>query len=518
MAPYRAVVERDAVEVEGSGTPTASPRAAPASRTSWLAGITLEHVVLVSIVAIAAAATAGPISGNTMLVHLRTGTEMVRSWSIPRRDPYSFTAASHPWVVQSWLVEASYGLLRRVGGMRAVLYEQVVLSGSVGLVLAALGRTRTMVGTASIGALGLMVAVPELTPRPQLVALVCFGITCLVIDRRHPAWWLLPVGWIWVSSHGSYVYGPFLALLALLGALLDGRARRDLPIRYVVAALGGAAIGGLNPLGPRLLLFPLTATLDRGEVFRSILEWGPPDFRDASGMVVLIGLLGSIGLLIGLRPERSWSRLLPALVFVGLGLYAVRNLPFAALAIAPALRQAWVERAAALRPIPGPGSTGAAGGGTGDRRIAVIAMAVVLTAVVGMLARVAVVPPLSFHDYPVDAMSWMQAHGMVGGRRIAAQDVVGCYRVFRDGAEQPVFIDDRYDMYPVAVSLDSLDLLRTTKDPQVILDRYRVDVVLWQVHQPLSAWLSVSRGWRLVHHDDHGPGWVVYERVQTVAP
>ncbi|MBV8386727.1 MAG: hypothetical protein JO155_08060, partial [Acidimicrobiia bacterium] len=42
------------------------------------------------------------IGDNSMFVHLRTGMDMVRNGAIPRRDPYSFTAHGHPWVVQSW--------------------------------------------------------------------------------------------------------------------------------------------------------------------------------------------------------------------------------------------------------------------------------------------------------------------------------------------------------------------------------------------------------------------------------
>jgi len=102
------------------------------------------------------------IGDNSMLTHLRTGLTMARGGGIPRRDPYSFTALHHPWVVQSWLAEASYGWLQRIGGLHLVVLEQALLCGALALMIAWLARTGRPATTALAG----LIAVPALAQAP----------------------------------------------------------------------------------------------------------------------------------------------------------------------------------------------------------------------------------------------------------------------------------------------------------------------------------------------------------------
>jgi hypothetical protein len=54
-------------------------------------------------------------------------------------------------------------------------------------------------------------------------------------------------------------------------------------------------------------------------------------------------------------------------------------------------------------------------------------------------------------------------------------------------------------MYPPAVAEASFDLLAGRPNYQAILDRYRIDTVLWEKKQPLASVLRVDRRWRVVH-------------------
>ncbi|MFN2504962.1 MAG: hypothetical protein ABR540_12195, partial [Acidimicrobiales bacterium] len=94
--------------------------------------------------------------------------------------------------------------------------------------------------------------------------------------------------------------------------------------------------------------------------------------------------------------------------------------------------------------------------------------------------------------------------------RLAHQDVVGNYLSFRFGRRARIFVDDRVDMYPVRIPKDYISLLRGRPGSQEILDRYRVDVVLWQTDRPLAHVLELNANWRTVYRDDDG--WVVFRR------
>ena len=72
-----------------------------------------------------------------------------------------------------------------------------------------------------------------------------------------------------------------------------------------------------------------------------------------------------------------------------------------------------------------------------------------------------------------------------------------------------VFIDDRVDMYPARVSRDYRTLLAARPGALQVLDRHRVDVVLWDREYPLTALLEQTDHWRQVFSDDD---WLVFRR------
>ena len=74
---------------------------------------------------------------------------------------------------------------------------------------------------------------------------------------------------------------------------------------------------------------------------------------------------------------------------------------------------------------------------------------------------------------------------------------------------QKLFIDDRVDMYPVQVSKDYVHLLQGGERWAAILDRYGVDVVLWDRTLPLAQLLELDSQWRETFR--HGD-WIVYQR------
>jgi len=162
---------------------------------------------------------ARPIGDNSMFVHLRTGMDSVRTGAIPRRDPYSFTAHGHPWVVQSWLPEWTYGWAHDLGGFRLVVVEQAILMAVLAVLLALLARAGTPLRTALAAGIAVAAGAAYWVPRPLMFGLICMALTVLVVERRLSRWWLIPIMWVWVSSHGS-----FLLAVAWLGGRGVGEA------------------------------------------------------------------------------------------------------------------------------------------------------------------------------------------------------------------------------------------------------------------------------------------------------
>ena len=256
---------------------------------------------------------ARPISDNSALLHLRTGMDMVRDSvipAIPRADPYSFTARGEPWVVQSWLPSTVVGWVERGGGIEWVVVAVGLTMAALAALVATLARAGDVRRTVLSAGAALAVSTPFWTPRPLLVGLLCLGGVIWVVERRKSPWWLLAIAWVWVNSHGSFALGLGWLLLRALGDAVDERARPRLDAVAVFA--GGLVLGAVNPLGPRLLTFPLTVG-EKSEIFRTVIEWRTVDFQKADGLVALFGIVAAVVVLtatpLDVAPRVAGSRL-----------------------------------------------------------------------------------------------------------------------------------------------------------------------------------------------------------------
>jgi hypothetical protein len=135
----------------------------------------------------------------------------------------------------------------------------------------------------------------------------------------------------------------------------------------------------------------------------------------------------------------------------------------------------------------------------------VLAVAFLLFGVGGATGRA-----IDVSSYPVASVRWLQREGLLGpDHRVAVQDFVGCYLILREGRDANVFIDDRIDMYPIEVTKDYIALLHGEARMLAVLERHRIDVVLWQRDLPLPTVLGSTEGWLQVRRDGE---WVVYRR------
>jgi hypothetical protein len=449
---------------------------------------------------------ARPIGDNSTFVHLRTGIDIVAGRGIPRVDPYSATAAGTDWVVQSWLPSVAYGLAQKVDeGGAALLVLNGILTGVLALLVHRLARAGSPLRTLGAALAAVAVSGPWWSPRPLLVGLICLALTILIVESGRRPWLLLPVAWVWVNSHGSFPLAGVWLLATAVGAAFDERRVITARFRAGLWFLGGLLLACVNPLGPRLLLFPLTLG-ERKEVFRRITEWKPADFQSPPGLVAALGL--AVACLLLSRRRVLWASALPVASFVLLGLVAQRNLAPAGIVLAPALGLALTrparddpgnvtdrdEQDQERPPVP--------------RRDRVLGVLVAVVAVV-LLANAVSSGSLDLEDYPVEVVREGERLGVIGaGQLTATQDTVGCYLILRRGRGAGVFIDDRYDMYPVAVSLDYLTLLRGDPGAPDVLERRGVGSVLWERSRPLVPAL-VDRGWREAAGDRR---WVLLRR------
>lgn len=434
------------------------------------------------------------LADNSFLWHLRTG-HWILNHGVPRTDLYSFTAHGAPWVAQSWLAEVGYAGLDDLGGAVALR-----LSGAVvGLTLALLafrlglrlGRDRLVAAflpLTAVAASGMF-----WSERPLFLGALAMLALVWIVEvpdswaGRHPTLTVPPLLWVWVNVHGSFALGFLYLALHLAGRWLDGatpwRGRERVLVR--ATALAGA-LALVNPYGYRLIWFPVHLLM-RGDVLKVIIEWRSPDFRTPQGALFGAFLAVLIGVFARARHRPSRRDVVVLVPFVLMSLWAQRNIAVAPLVALPVL----VRTVARERPRPDePG------------RISWAFLAVIVA--IGAAWTAGVLPRPAFGPgggYPIAAMRAVDRDGLIG-RRMLTTDTWAGYVIYRYWPRQHVFIDDRYDMYPTGLAKEYFQVLDGAPSWRSVLDRHRVDLVVWRKDAPVSQYLAADPAWRRVYTDD----------------
>ncbi|MDQ1497023.1 MAG: hypothetical protein QOI86_363 [Actinomycetota bacterium] len=432
------------------------------------------------------------LSDNSFFWHLRTG-HLILDHGIPHADPYSFTAAGRRWVAQSWLAEVLYGAIDRAVGAFGVRLLTAITGAAVAAVtyqlVHRLSRDRLAAVGLTLAAIGASFTL--WSARPLFLGILAFlGLLWIVevpdswVGRR--AIWTIPVlVWLWANVHGTFSLGLLYLGLHLAGRWLEGApfwAGRERTLAS--AAVLCVVVAALNPYGPGLLLFPVEL-LGRGDILKRVTEWRSPDFRTIQGLM-FAGWLAVFVTCFALGRNRPSRR------------DVVVTIPFLLLAF-------WAQRNIALSPLVGVAAAARCVSRDARRPAADSSLnRIVAVALVGLgllwTAQAAGEPNFDYSIYPVTAMRWVADHGLLG-QRLMTDDAWGGYVILRYWPAQKVFVDDRYDMYPRPVLEDFIHFSDADGRWREILDRNRIDVVVWRAKAPIVGLMEEDPGWTAVHRD-----------------
>lgn len=436
---------------------------------------------------VAAGLTIGlrPLADNSFFTHLATGRLILERGSVPSHDPYTFTAAGEPWVVQSWLASWLYATVEALFGASGLR----LLMGSVAALLAGLiwrlaASAEALVVRLGIAGLAVAVGGELWAERPFMLGLLAMALVVLSGEGRLDARWLLAVGWIWANVHGSFPLGlAYLAVVAV-GRRVDG-SRPDVELRALRWLAAGVVAGAASPVGPRLLTFP-AELLRRQELLSHVIEWRAPTFDSFSQRAFVAQLVLAILLLVR-RP--SYRAGLVVAVFGAAALLGARNLTVASLVFVPAMASsapALGTLRSAQRPRLAPG-------------LAVVGCAVLVLLGAARLGQ----RDFELRGYPVDALAFLERAGVdTSAQHLATQDIVGNFQELVYGAEGRVFYDDRFDMFPDDVSAAHLAMIESAPDVRARLDEFDVDLVTWSRAGAITQRLVADPDWRVLYLDE----------------
>lgn len=432
------------------------------------------------------------LGDNSFLWHLRTGG-LILDQGIPKRDPFSFTAAGTDWIAQSWLAELMYGALARFVGEIGIRVA-VGLAGAciaVFLFRIALRTANDRVRALAIGIPALACSFTVWSERPLMFGLVLLSVLVYSVEipesflGRYPRVVIPVVMCLWVNVHGTFALGFAYLAVHFVGRLLDGehlgRGRaRELLIGTAIASV----LVFVNPYGPSLVLFPV-ALMGRSSVLSNVGEWQSVDLHTPTGYVYAFWLFLSVVALSRSRPRRS--DLLMSIVFLLLGWWAIRNVAITVAVTIPIVGRAF--RPAQVAPPE-------------ERNAKAMPVLVVLVLLVGalLIGRALARPDFDLKRYPVATMRALDSQDLLGDRLLTTDAWAG-YVIERYWPRQHVFFDDRYDMYPTAMTDAYNKVLSLKPGWERVLDQYRIKLIVWPKDDPVVQALKHLPGWTQIRAD-----------------
>jgi len=433
-------------------------------------------------------------------VHLRNAQELCTNYSFLRADRYTFTSAGAPLMNFEWLSELPYYLAYQAFDLRGLLALEVVLLWLTfgGAYYLALRRGADCADAALVTMAGALLGSFSLGPRMFHFGWFCLIAVLLILDhfeRTGKGLWLLPVVFVlWVNLHASWVFGFVVLGIYIIGGLADWNANKIVTERWPRADLrklllaSAASIAALlvNPYGYRLVWYPFELLSRQRAVRDDLTEWQSVDFHTFWGklaMGMVLALLAAAWF--SPKPWQLRDVLLAAFA-VWAGLTHIRFLLFAGIVLVPIL-------APHLRLLAPPDNEAK------PRPWLNLAVTAILAAIiVWAYPSAARLQAGIDSQFPRDALRFLQRNHISG--RLFHYYAFGGYIEWY-APEIKTFADPRTDIFIYNGVLADYLKINAIDNSFELLDKYKIDYVLFPTGMHLSYVLDHSPDWRVIYAD-----------------
>jgi hypothetical protein len=471
--------------------------------------------------------------------HIRAGDFIIRTFTIPKQDIFSFHTPTLPWTAHEWLSELIMSELHSAFGLSGVVaFFAILLAFTTSLLFKTLRAYGIEIILATfISLLALTSFQLHWLARPHAFSFLFMVIFQYVLECWHRApltpspspggrgeygvgsrggssfnrlYLLPPLMLPWVNLHGGYL-GGFI----LLGAYFIGNATSFISaatagdtekLRFSVIRLKqlGITIAAclavclINPRGYHILLFPFRL-VSESFLMDHVSEFLSPNFHDGMPFKYLLLLL--IALIALSRKGIEATELVLVLIFTNMSLYSVRYIPLFALVMAPMMcRLADERRALAGAKLVGFLQKRSDTLAEIDEKAKgclwpVLASLIVLGFTFTGRIDHAFDPKIK----PVAASEFLMKERISGN--MFNDDEFGDYLIYRSTPTYKVFIDGRSDMYGTEILKEYCKVINFEQGWERVLDKYRVDWIFFGSKTPLSRFLLTDKQWVLIYSD-----------------
>ena len=485
-------------------------------------------------------ALVAPISAVDLAFQLRAGAAILAGEGIPTVDTWTFTVAGAPWHDQQWLAQAFLAAVFSAGGWAGLaILRAALVALAFGLLLAAIRTRAPGLGPRTVALLvigAFIVAAPALALRPQLIAIVLFAATLLVLASRHRhprRLWLIPIlAAVWANVHGSFPLAILLTGLAWLEDLAVGWPDLDLsPRRQLVlgVAVAAAAATLLNPTGFGVWSYAVSVATN-STITARVSEWRPPSPTTPSGFLFIASLIAVTAFLafaFARREVGRWRPSWPMAILIARPPWvpSLTLFLFAVLGLSSGRGVAWwpfvaaVTVAALLEVRSTAAGSAAADAAVVERPPERRSRLNAVIAAVLMLAGLALLPtwrPIGPAGAPIGLLTEAPqgiaaelASGRVAGTNVWNPQLWGSWLELTAPSVK-VATDSRIELFPPELWDEADQVASASGGWPEVLDRYAVDSVVTPAkpESVLDQALAGTPGWTLEYRDADGSIWV----------
>ncbi|MGH7327660.1 MAG: hypothetical protein ACREJX_04860, partial [Polyangiaceae bacterium] len=412
------------------------------------------------------------IPPNDVWWHLRAGDLLRATHHLTTTDSFSFTRSGAYWPNQAWLMQLQVSFAHAIGGDALVLFVNTLfIAAGYALVFVPLIRRHGARAAAAAMFAGMMIAAENWAVRPQAFSFFAFGALVSSIERHREgharALYFAPVLFlVWANAHAGFVFGLLLLAIYFGGTSIEAK-RMDRTLLAILVACVVASV--ITPLGPSGTIRYFSEFVGSHASATLNAEYRGVSITEPDGQALALWCLVLLGAWISARPGLPLDRILTFAAFFCLELWALRNAVWLGLAVMPIAAEIF-DAAEKKRGLDRAGADSRL-----DRAIAVffgIAAIASLPWFRPMLPMPASRRDLLSTSTPVAAMKFACAN-LPDGARVFQEDRFGVYQIWAC-PRLPVFIDTRFELYPVSQMEDYLAISEGRPESDALLEKYGV--------------------------------------------
>lgn len=314
------------------------------------------NTVALMLGAVAAILAWHPVFESDPYWHMLLGREVLRQGTRTVVEHYAHPAFTAPCIVPEWLWDVTvYGMYEAVGSRGLVVWTMMFAGFGTWLVWHAVYRTCADTVATTIVTMAVLSSLAwRFEARPEMAAIPCLAGVLWLRETLRPrsateapakrvVLGLTAITFVWAQVHGSFVLAPALVVPVAVECWWTGHRARVRQCGWALAGMLAASLTSAHGLG----VVSYVLAHSGGDATAHILDMKPPTVAAmaplASSAFAGLALLGTVAVVGALRGAVSFVHWTTALLGVALYLTAHRFAGTAALLVAPAAIQGFVE-------------------------------------------------------------------------------------------------------------------------------------------------------------------------------